>query len=112
MLSHSELVFKSEQCETKTAAFHVEYIVATSSIPFREISHDLVTKIVWNLCKSAVIVIGRDVMLERDDDSVHDKKSKLLTMPGFRQFWDQNKADYFQVTWYYKTKIGTCFCIQ
>ena len=31
-------------------------------------------------------MIGRDIMLGLDDDSVDDKKSKSLTMPGFRQF--------------------------
>ena len=31
-------------------------------------------------------MIGHDIMLGRDDDSVDDKQSKLLTMPGFCQF--------------------------
>ena len=85
--------------QPKPSAFYVEYIVATSIVSSREMNHDLVTKIVWNLCKSAVNVIGPDIMLGRDDDNVDDKQSKSLTMPGFRQFWHQNKADYFQVTW-------------
>ena len=73
---------------TKTAAEHVDYVVAVSIIPQREIDHVSVAKSVnatkntfYNITEN---LIGRDGMLGCDLFSVDDKNSKSLTTPCFR----------------------------
>ena len=66
---------------TRTAADHLDYVVAVSIIPQREIDHVLVTKSV-NATKKNFYNITEN-LIGCDLFSVDDKNSKSLTMPCF-----------------------------